>query len=153
MKTTKLEAFKIIGITVRTTNENGRAGTDIVALWNKFMSESIIEKIPNKIDATVYSIYTEYEGDHTKPYTTMLGCKVFDINEVPKGMVAMEFNAGNYTKFTAKGDLTQAVVFNKWTEIWEMDLDRAYTADFEVYDEKSQNPTNAEVAIYIAIKE
>lgn len=152
MKTIQQEAFKIIGITVRTTNENGQAGTDIVALWNKFMTEGIVDKIPNKIDATVYSIYTEYESDHTKPYTTILGCKVTNTNKVPEGMVAMEFKGGNYTKFTAKGDLTQGVVFNEWTKIWEMDLDRRYTADFEVYGEKAQNPTDAEVAIFIAIK-
>ena len=153
MKTIQLEAFKVIGITVRTTNENGQAGTDIVALWNKFMSENIIEKIPNKIDITVYSIYTEYESDYTKPYTTMLGCKVSTIETVPEGMVAMEFKGGNYTKFTAKGDLTQGAVFNEWTKIWEMDIERAYTADFEVYGEKSQNPKEAEVDIFIALKE
>ncbi len=152
MKKIQQEAFKVIGITVRTTNENGQAGTDIVALWNKFMAEGIVDKIPNKIDTTVYSIYTEYESDHTKPYTTMLGCKVSTIKEVPQGMRAIEFKGGNYIKFIAKGDLTQGVVFNKWTKIWEMDLDRRYTADFEVYGEKAQNPTDAEVAIFIAIK-
>lgn len=152
MKNTKLEAFKVIGISVRTTNENGQAGTDIVALWNKFMTEGVLDKIPNKVDNTVYSIYTEYESDYTKPYTTLLGCKVSDISTVPDGMVAMEFNGGNYSNFTAKGDLTEGAVFNKWSEIWEMDLDRAYTADFEVYGVKSQDQTNAEVDIFIALK-
>ena len=33
-----------------------------------------------------------------------------------------------------------------------MDLDRSYTADFEIYDEKAQNPENAEVDIFIAVK-
>ena len=45
----KLEQFYLIGISVRTSNENGQAMTDIPALWNKFMSENWIEKIPNKI--------------------------------------------------------------------------------------------------------
>jgi predicted transcriptional regulator YdeE len=33
-----------------------------------------------------------------------------------------------------------------------MDLDRSYTADFEIYGEKAQNPENAEVDIFIAVK-
>ena len=152
MKNTKLETFKVIGISVRTTNENGQAATDIVALWGKFMTEGIMDKIPNKIDNAVYSIYTEYEADYTKPYTTILGCKVSDNSTVPEGMVAIEIKGGNYTEFTAKGDLTQGVVFNKWTKIWEMDIDRAYTADFEVYGAKAQDQTKAEVPIFIALK-
>lgn len=46
-----------MGIGVRTTNENGQSAKDIGALWNKFMSEGILDKIPNKIDNTIYSIY------------------------------------------------------------------------------------------------
>ncbi len=33
-----------------------------------------------------------------------------------------------------------------------MDMDRAFTADFEVYGEKAQNPSDAEVDIFIAVK-
>ncbi|MFT4644864.1 MAG: putative transcriptional regulator YdeE [Planctomycetota bacterium] len=33
-----------------------------------------------------------------------------------------------------------------------MDLDRTYTADFEIYGEKVQNPQDAEVDIMIAVK-
>jgi predicted transcriptional regulator YdeE len=31
-------------------------------------------------------------------------------------------------------------------------LPRAFTTDFEVYDERSQNPENAEVDIFVAVK-
>ncbi len=76
MNKTNIETFTVIGIAVRTTNKNGQSAKDIGALWNKFMSEDILSQIPNKIDNTIYSIYTEYEGDYTQPYTTILGCKV-----------------------------------------------------------------------------
>ncbi len=67
-------------------------------------------------------------------------------------MTGKEVEEGNYKIFTAKGKMPDAVV-NKWMEIWKDDeLKRAYTSDFEVYGEKSQNPKNAEVEIYIAVK-
>ena len=152
MKNIQSKAFKVIGISVRTTNENGQSTKNIGELWNKFMSEGIINKIPNKVDNTIYSIYTDYKSDHTKPYTAILGCEVKNLDTIPEGMIAKIFNSGNYTKFTTKGDLTKGVIFVEWSKIWKMDLERAYTADFEVYGEKAQNPTDAEVDIFVAIK-
>ncbi len=147
-----VKAFEVIGISIRTTNENEQAAKDIGELWNKFMSEGIIEKIPNKVDNTIYSIYTEYESDYTKPYTTVLGCKVEHLNEIPNGMVGKSFKEGKYINFSTKGDLTKGLIINKWKEIWKMDLDRVYSADFEVFGEKAQNPNDAEIDILIAIK-
>jgi predicted transcriptional regulator YdeE len=144
--------FNIVGISVRTTNENGQMGQDIPALWSKFITEGIAQKIPNKIDNTIYCIYTDYEKDHTKPYTTILGCMVEHLNTIPNGMVGKAFDEASYTKFTAKGNILQGLVFNEWTKIWNMNLNRAFTADFEVYGEKAQNPENAEVDIFIAVK-
>jgi predicted transcriptional regulator YdeE len=152
MDTQKISGFSIIGIAVRTTNENGQSGKDIPALWQKFMVQGMLEKIPSKIDDTLYCIYTDYESDYTKPYTTILGCKVANADNVPDGMVVKTFAGGSYTKYTAKGNLMQGIVFNEWVKIWDRDIVRAYTADFEVYGEKAQNPANAEVDIFIAIK-
>lgn len=142
----------IIGISVRTTNENNQAAIDITDLWGKFMGENVLEAIPNKVDDTIYSIYTNYESDHTKPYTTVLGCKVSTLTSIPDGMIGKSFDGGNYVKLSAKGDLMKGLIINKWIEIWEMDLDRAFTADFEVFGEKAQNPTDAEIDFLIALK-
>jgi predicted transcriptional regulator YdeE len=148
----KIKSFSVIGISIRTTNENGQAEQDIPALWNKFMTERTIEKIPNKIDNTVYCIYTDYEKDHTKPYTTILGCKVENLNNIPNEMVYKTFDESEYEKFVAKGNILKGMVFGEWTKIWNSDLDRAFTADFEVYGEKAQNPEKAEVGIFVAVK-
>ena len=153
MKKLEIKAFKVIGISVRTTNENGQSAKDIGELWNKFMTEGILNKIPNKVDNTIYSIYTDYEKDHTKPYTTILGCKVENLEVIPNGMIAKKIESGNYTKFVSKGDLTKGVVVQEWSKIWNSDLERVYTADFEVYGENAQNPKDAEVDIFVAIKE
>ncbi len=152
METVKKEGFKIIGIKTRTTNENGQLAKDIGQLWEKFMSEAIVDKIPNKVDTAIFSIYTNYEKDHTKPFDTILGCAVHTLDEIPQNMIGQEFDMGNYRKFIAKGDLTKNIVYNTWTEIWDTDLAREYSADFEIYGEKSQNTTNAEVEIFVAIK-
>lgn len=152
MEKLTIEPFKVIGISVRTTNENNQAAKDIGDLWGRFINEKVLEAIPNKIDNTVYSIYTDYEKDHTKPYTTILGCKVKNLDTIPVGMVSKSVNGGNYVKFSTKGDLMKDLVINKWFEIWEMDLDRLFTADFEVFGEKAQNPANAEIDILIAVK-
>ncbi|WP_137905551.1 GyrI-like domain-containing protein [Chryseobacterium sp. 2VB] len=152
MNNVKIEPFKVIGISVRTTNENGQAGKDIPVLWEKMISENIVNSIPNKIDNTIYSIYTDYEKDHTKPYTTVLGCKVENLDNIPEGMVGYTFDGGEYLKFTTKGDLSKGLVINEWIKIWEMNLNRTFTADFEVYGEKAQNPSDAEVDIFIAVK-
>ncbi|WP_250253459.1 GyrI-like domain-containing protein [Chryseobacterium sp. Marseille-Q3244] len=152
MNNVKIEPFKVIGIAVRTTNENEQAAKDIPVLWEKLMQENILEKIPNKIDNTVYSIYTEYEKDHTKPYTTLLGCKVENLDHIPEGMIGKSFEGGNYVKFMAKGNLAEGLVINEWFKIWNMDLDRMFTADFEMYGEKAQNPADAEIDILIAVE-
>jgi predicted transcriptional regulator YdeE len=151
MNNVKIEPFKVIGIAVRTTNENEQAAKDIPVLWEKFMQENVLENIPNKIDTVVYSIYTDYEKDHTKPYTTLLGCKVENLDHIPEGMIGKSFEGGDYIRFTAKGNLAEGLVINEWFKIWNMDLGRTFTADFEMYGEKAQNPSDAEVDILIAV--
>lgn len=153
METIEKGAFKVIGIKARTTNEEGKAAAAIGALWNRFMSEGIPAKIPNRLDSSFLSIYTNYEKDHTKPYDAILGCRVSSLEDIPEGMVGQEFGLSAYTKFTAKGDLSKGAVYQSWKEIWEQNLDRTYTADFEVYGEKAQNPANAEVDIFIAVSQ
>lgn len=148
----KIEQFSVIGISTRTTNENGQSSQDIPTLWNKFLTENIAEKIPNKTGSTVYCIYTDYEEDHTKPYTTILGCKVSSLDNIPDGLIGKTFDTATYSKHTAKGNILQGLIFNEWTKIWNANLDRAFTADFEVYGDKAQNPENAEVDIYVSVK-
>jgi len=143
--------FSVIGISVRTTNENGQAAKDIPALWNTFMSEGIAAKIPNRISPDIICIYTDYEKDHTKPYTTILGCVVENLDRIPEGMKGKTIENSNYVKFTAQGKLSEGIVYNEWLKIWQSNLERTFTCDFEVYGQNAQDSENAEVAIYIAI--
>ena len=151
MKKLQIEGFQVIGIAARTKNENGQAKQDIGALWQKLMAENIITKIPNIVDQTIYGLYTDYESDHNGYYTTILGYKVSSLDNIPDGMVGKRIESANYTEFIAKGDLTSNAVIDVWSEIWKLDLDRTYQADFETYGEKASNPVDGEAEIYISI--
>lgn len=147
------DGFKIIGISIRTTNKNSQALKDLGALWGRFFSEAVAEKIPNKISDEIIAIYTDYQSDFTEEYTTIIGMKVSELDEIPEGMIGREFPAENFQLFTAKGEMPKAVG-EKWMEIWSQDsqLKRKYTYDYEVYGAKSQNGENSEVDIFIAVK-
>lgn len=147
-----IQLFSVIGITVRTTNENGQAAQDIGALWNRFISENIAAKIPNKSSNDIYSVYTDYEKDHTRPYTTLLGCRVSSLENIPEGMTGKTIEEANYTLYVAKGNILQGIVYEEWVKIWNSDLERTFTADFEIYGDKARNPEDAEVEIFVAIK-
>lgn len=152
MSQVNLSSMKIIGITVRTSNAAGASGTDIPTLWNRFMSEGVLSKIPNRINDTIYCVYTEYEGNHTQPYTTLLGCQVTELDSIPGNMTGIEIPMGLYEQVTATGNLMNGIVFEAWMEIWQRPLNRTYKADFEVYDEKAANLSNAEVKIFVGVQ-
>ena len=46
----------------------------------------------------------------------------------------------------------QGLIVNHWSKIFEMQLDRVYDTDFEVFGEKAQNTSDAEVDFYVGIK-
>lgn len=148
----KIESFKIIGIAVQTSNQNGQNAMDLGNLWGQFFSDNLLEKIPNKISDDVICIYTDYESNFKGEFTAILGLKVSSIDVHPEGLIAREFQAGNYKKYVAKGLIPNAVI-DTWEEIWAEDklLKRKYSYDFEVYGSKSQNGENSEVEIFVAL--
>lgn len=152
MEKTEVKQFKVAGISVRTTNENGKAAKDIPELWQKFMRENIAANLKNKIDQNIYCVYTDYESDHNKPYTTLLGCKVSDDTVATEEIMVKTIEPGKYNIQQVKGNLEQGAVYDAWLEIWNKDLSRRYTTDFEVYGEKASNPQDAEIDIFIAVQ-
>ncbi len=152
MKTQQIESFHVIGISVRTSNVDNKAAEDIGATWQKFMGEQIGTKIPNKQSGDIYAVYTHYDGDHMQPYTMILGHRVDTLENIPEGMSGISIKWGNYHPVVATGDLTNGVVVKAWQDIWQANLPRLFTSDFEVYGTKSMNPENAEVDIFIAVE-
>jgi predicted transcriptional regulator YdeE len=145
------ESFKIIGIEIHTSNE--KTMIDIPKMWGKFVTENIKDRIPNKINNDVLAVYTNYEGNHTKPYSYILGCEVSSLDIIPEGMISKTILSAQYEIFTAKGKMPDEII-KTWQHIWNPDIEnrRAYVFDFEVYGDKYGNPENSEVEIYIGIK-
>lgn len=138
-----------IGIAVRTSND--RFQIEGVPLWEKFYGERCPEKIPNRIDQALMAVYTDYEGDHTQPYTFMIGCEVSSLEEVPEDMVGIEIPSANYAVFMTQGAFPQGVI-DAWKTIWSSDLERTYAFDFEIYGEDFHPQTHPEVKICIGIQ-
>jgi len=152
MENIKKEALTIVGVTVRTANKPGQAEKDIPMLWGKFMTDEIKNKIPNRVGETIYALYTDYESDHTAPYTMLIGYCVKDLDNIDEDLTVKIIPAANYVKFIAKGDLTKTAVYDTWMDIWNTDLKRTYTTDFEIYGEKAIDPTNGEAEIFIGVQ-
>ncbi|MFD2553402.1 GyrI-like domain-containing protein [Sphingobacterium tabacisoli] len=152
MEFLQVDSFELIGISILTSNDPGKAELDIPTLWERFFAEDIINKIPNRTTSSIYCVYTDYESDHTQPYRVLLACPVSTIDEIPDGMLAHRIDKGKFHKFTVKGDMKDNIIYNKWLDIWESGLDRTFQSDYEVYDERSQDRSNAEVDIFIGIK-
>lgn len=149
MQTTDIQPFYLIGNYVKTSNQDiTKLTADIQGLWERFFSGNISGRIPNRVDSSICCIYTDYLGDYAQPYTAVLGCRVHDLSAIPNGMMGFHFTGGKYQKMQT----TTPLVFNKWQEIWQSDIQRAYTADFEVYDENAADPKNAPVDIFVALK-
>ncbi len=152
--TTKKDEFIIAGIAIKTTNENGQSQTDIPKLWEKFFTENILNQIPNRIDDKVYAVYTDYEGDWTKPYTMILGCAVKNTVELPNNLVSKTIAASTYEVFEIAGKYPD-LLLQTWqhmpTVLQDANLNRTYTADFEIYP-ADFDPSNAKLDVYIAIK-
>ncbi|MBB2149702.1 GyrI-like domain-containing protein [Pedobacter gandavensis] len=152
MEKITLDPFFVVGIAVRTSNAPGKAAIDIPELWMRFSTENIASKLENKVGDEVYSVYTDYEGDYTQPYTTLIGYAVRNLDQIPVGMRGVTIAAGPYQKHVLKGNMNEGLVFNGWLAIWKSGVSRAYTTDFEVYGGKAQQPEIAEVDIFIALR-
>ncbi|EKD52452.1 MAG: transcription activator effector binding protein [uncultured bacterium] len=142
--------IQIVGIALRT--DNSPPGLQkLGAHWQRFFAEKILEKIPNKASHEIYAVYTDYESDHTKAYTLILGAKVSESGmPIPQGLVAHTIPNQAYTVVTANGSMPQALI-QCWQEIWQSDLKRKFTTDFELYDENSNSGEGSEVKIYLAV--
>lgn len=145
-----IDNLSIVGIQIRTSNQNNRSIADIGKLWGDYYAQGIPEKVKHKADDRTYVIYTGYENNFQGEYDVIVGSKVTKYEEPPSGLTYRKFPMESFATFTAKGVIPN-IVIDLWTQIWKEDtaLKRKYTYDFEVY-EASQPEENRQVTIYIA---
>lgn len=147
----KLEDFEIVGMAVRTTNQNGQAEKDIRTLWENFYKDESLAKIEGKISEDLYCVYTDYEKDHSGAYTTILGYQMRPDILPPSGCVRKIIVRSGYEVFISQGPLPSCVQ-QTWMNIWKSNLKRRYTADFDVYGPHSKNPEYAIVRTFVSIQ-
>lgn len=137
-----------IGLELRTNNEE--CSSTMPAHKEKFFLEDVPSKIPNKISGDILALYTDYEGDCTKPYSWILGCEVANLEEIPSGLVGKIIPESNYAVFTTQGGFPEGLIA-AWQAIWKSNLSRSYTTDFEVYRADFDPQNNPQVKVCIAV--
>lgn len=138
-----------IGLELRTNNEE--CSLAMPAHKDRFFNENIVGMIPNKSNGNILALYTDYEGDYTKPYSWILGCEVSSLDDIPEGLVGKVIPESKYAVYTTQGEFPQGLIA-VWHEIWKSGLHRLYTSDFEVYRSDFDPQQNPQVQVYIAIE-
>ncbi len=137
-----LEEKVVAGFCQRTGNDKCDVTQVIGGLWQKWTEAE--KEIQYQKCIGLYSHYEGMEYDVTVGYEIQKGEKV---NE---NMVQKTIPKGKYAKFVLIGDVVKTVQ-RAWEEIWKMDLQRTFTADFEEY-QPGEDMENMEIHIYVAIK-
>lgn len=119
--------MKIVGISKVVSNQNP---AEIMSFWEEFFKTNITDLIPNQTSVGVFCLYTDYQGDYREPYKMIIGHEVGSTAPTPEGLESVEFNFDNHTHYSVHGELPK-VVMEKWHEIWNNGLARAYKLDFQ----------------------
>lgn len=153
----------VIGIESRTSNAREATSEGIIPRqWQKVFQDGVLEKIPNKVGANLYAVYSGYAGDRNGEYNYLIGAMVKEGTAAPDGMVAKRVPAGRYFVLSSDQGPLPKVVPNAWQKLWKLEdegqLPRAYQADFEIYDRRSfhpqnHDPQNAQVDVYVGLKQ
>lgn len=160
-----LPVITLIGIDTRTNNfkyETGPMTSKIGPCAQRYGQEQIFNQITNrKKPNTTYCVYTDYESDHAGDYTFFIGEEIDeDVAEsyVPgEGLKKLVIPAQNYAKFTTESGQMPFVVLSAWQKIWQMTPEnlggtRSFKTDFQIHDERSFNPMNTVVDIYVGVE-
>ncbi len=139
-----------IGLELRTNNDE--CSTAMPIHKDRFFREDTVSKIPNKVGGDILALYTDYEGDFSKPYSWILGCEVSSLDEVPDGLVGKVIPESKYAVYTTEGEFPQGLIA-AWTSVWTTPLPRLYTCDFEIYPSDFDPVRNPKVKLCIAIKD
>lgn len=144
----------LIGISLpyKTTHENNQSSTDCSMLWEKFENEKIQQKIPHKLSNELFAVYHDYEKNDGNHFFYFIGCEVAQGTEAPEEMTSLKLPSGHYQKFITEGPIPDCMA-HLWEEISNTELEREYSADFEVYDKRAADWSHALVEVYISIAE
>ncbi len=155
----QLPEIKLVGISVRTNNtaEMNPGAAKISSTISKFVQGNIGEKIINrKNPGKTFFIYTKYESDFRGNYTYFVGEEVVSFEGASADLETHTIPPQNYVKFTNGPHKMPDVCINAWQQIWTMSPadfggERAYIADFEIYQKQPSDQENVTLDIYIGL--
>lgn len=149
--------FYVAGFTARTNNaqemsDKGKIGD----IWQDFLHPSVVSQIPNRVGLDLIAVYTDYESDHTGPYTYLLGLPVSDGDAVPANLTVKQIFAGRYAVISSERGPIHEIVPRIWQHIWSMGPEelggtRAFKTDYEIYDQRTADPENAQIDVYVGL--
>jgi len=134
----------VVGVSAITSNNDSKMGEIISGLWEKLYHSGVNAAIKNKVNEYAIGLYDDYKDDK---YCVTAGNEVSKVDN--EGLTVKIIPSGRYAKFSVHGNM-EAAVAEAWGEIWQMDLDRSFTGDFEEY--LNGDFDNADIDIYIALK-
>jgi predicted transcriptional regulator YdeE len=129
----------IIGLAIRTSADD--ASRDIPGHWQRFLGDGLPSRLPST-DGAIYAVYCDYEADHRRPYTMVLGMAVVADAEVGAGLRRVRVPAGRFASLVADGAPADAV-WRAWSWInqaWPARDRRRYIADLERYAPGALSP-------------
>lgn len=153
--------IKLVGLKVRTKNqdESSPDTAKIAPLIVRYWSENIAEKIPHRKNPGVRVVgYANYESDEYGEYDYYFGEEVTSFNKLPAGLSSLTIPAGKYLKLTSGAGPVPEVIVHAWHKVWHMTTNnqlgaqRTYNIDFEIYDERANDPQHTVFDIYLGIE-
>ena len=159
-ETVELGSLILVGLTARTNNRNemdpkkAKIGSIAGSYWGNGTANEFKNR---KNPGVTYSVYTEFESDEHGEYTYFIGEEVSSVDQQDLSKFkVITIPEGTYQKFTAGPGKMPDIIINAWQNIWSMKKEdfagkRTYLADFEIYDHRAMDPTNAIADIYIGV--
>lgn len=133
----------VVGVSATTSNSDPNMGKIISGLWETLYQSGVNAAIKHKVNKYAIGLYSDY---------TSGGYCITAGNEVSKAenpeFTTKIIPAGKYAKFSVHGHMERAVA-EAWGQIWQMELDRSDTGDFEEY--LSCDVEHCDIDLYIAL--
>jgi predicted transcriptional regulator YdeE len=153
----KREQILLIGISAPTDNQKEMSGQGVIpAMWQRFLQEGLLEKIPNRVDPSeLTAAYHSIESDDRGPYSFLLGARVSGLSEVPEGMVGITVPGGDFLEVTTERGAFQTIGLAAWQRVWASEPIREFRrfeADLEVYSLTDMAQDNSQFKIYVGLE-
>lgn len=143
MKIENHEGFDVIGLSGRVQNDQP---SGIMALWTAFHQSALRERLTDVLGNDFYCVYHDYVGDHSQPYFMTIGYRVSAGAACPEGLCRVTLPAQTIAIFETIGEQPKALI-SQWQAIWQSDLDRTYSADFDTYHAESLTTVTISIGV------